>query len=163
MDQVLEWESFFVAEVGAAAVFAGLIFVGLSINLEKILSFKRLPNRAAQALALLMMALLAGSFVLMPGLPDALRGGILFVVGAGFWLFITVLDYIIWGESDAQYRKAIPILAAINQLCLLPYLVGGALIAMSNAMGLYLLAFAMLLSFGKAMLDAWVLLVEINR
>ena len=30
------WESFFVAEVGASAVLVGLVFVGLSINLDKI-------------------------------------------------------------------------------------------------------------------------------
>jgi hypothetical protein len=40
------WESFFVAEVGASAVLAGLVFVGLSINLDKIIAGSGLPGRA---------------------------------------------------------------------------------------------------------------------
>ncbi len=40
------WENFFVAEVGASAALAGLIFVGVSINLNRILSLPRLPDRA---------------------------------------------------------------------------------------------------------------------
>ena len=32
-----EWESLFVAEAGASAALAGLLFVALSINLERIL------------------------------------------------------------------------------------------------------------------------------
>ncbi len=37
------WENFFIAELGASAALAGLVFVGLSINLTKIL------NRSAMA------------------------------------------------------------------------------------------------------------------
>ena len=35
MDQ---WHEFFLAQAGAAGVLVGLVFVGVSINLEKILS-----------------------------------------------------------------------------------------------------------------------------
>jgi hypothetical protein len=44
------WENFFIAEVGASAALTGLIFVGVSINLARILSFPKLPNRALQPL-----------------------------------------------------------------------------------------------------------------
>ncbi|HEX3901634.1 MAG TPA: hypothetical protein VH853_02220 [Polyangia bacterium] len=40
------WESFFVAEVGAAAALTGLLFVAVSINLSKVLAFPQLPGRA---------------------------------------------------------------------------------------------------------------------
>jgi hypothetical protein len=40
------WESFFVAQVGASAAVAGLVFVGVSINLDKILKYAGLPGRA---------------------------------------------------------------------------------------------------------------------
>ena len=33
-----EWHDFFLAAAGAAAVLAGLVFVGVSINLEMIMS-----------------------------------------------------------------------------------------------------------------------------
>jgi modulator of FtsH protease len=44
------WDSSFVAEVGAPAALAGLLFVAVSINLTRILQFPQLPGRAAETL-----------------------------------------------------------------------------------------------------------------
>jgi hypothetical protein len=41
-----EWHDFFIACAGASAALMGLIFVGVSINLTRILSFPTLPGRA---------------------------------------------------------------------------------------------------------------------
>lgn len=41
------WKNFFIAEVGATAVLAGLAIVAISINLSRILAFPELPGRAA--------------------------------------------------------------------------------------------------------------------
>ncbi|MBS1918513.1 MAG: hypothetical protein JST87_19775 [Bacteroidetes bacterium] len=43
---------------GAAAVLTGLIFVGVSLNLTKILSFTSLPNRTLISLLLLLNILI---------------------------------------------------------------------------------------------------------
>src|SRR5262245_20612443 len=61
------WESFLLAEVGASAALAGLIFVGVSISLAKILASPRLPNRAFQALIFLLAILVICSLLLVPG------------------------------------------------------------------------------------------------
>ena len=53
MDQ---WVNFFFAEVGASAALTGLVFVGVSINLKRILSLPKLPNRALEAPVLLLGA-----------------------------------------------------------------------------------------------------------
>lgn len=47
-----EWESLFVAEADASAALAGLLFVALSINLERILKGIGLPGRAGEAIGL---------------------------------------------------------------------------------------------------------------
>ena len=47
------WESLFVAEAGASAALAGLLFVAISINLERILQGTGLPGRAGEAIVLL--------------------------------------------------------------------------------------------------------------
>lgn len=41
-----EWQGFFAAVLGASAALSGLLLVGVSINLSKILSVARLPDRA---------------------------------------------------------------------------------------------------------------------
>ncbi len=54
---MIGWENFFIAEVGASVALTGLIFVGVSINLTRILSLTGLPNRALLALTLLLTIL----------------------------------------------------------------------------------------------------------
>jgi len=62
-----EWESLFVAEAGASAALAGLLFVALSINLERILKGSGLPGRAGEAIVLLLTVLVVSTFGLVPG------------------------------------------------------------------------------------------------
>lgn len=62
-----EWESLFVAEAGASAALAGLLFVALSINLERILKGIGLPGRAGEAIVLLLTVLVVSTFGLVPG------------------------------------------------------------------------------------------------
>jgi hypothetical protein len=62
-----EWESLFLAEAGASAALAGLLFVALSINLERILKGAGLPGRAGEAIVLLLTALVLSTWVLVPG------------------------------------------------------------------------------------------------
>jgi hypothetical protein len=50
-----------------SAALAGLIFVGVSINLTRILALPRLPNRAFQALMLLLTVLVVSSLLLVSG------------------------------------------------------------------------------------------------
>jgi hypothetical protein len=54
---------------GAAGVLTGLVFVGVSINLEKILSQPDfgLPGRAAEALILRVAGLATSCLLLVPG------------------------------------------------------------------------------------------------
>jgi hypothetical protein len=49
------WQIFFAAEVGAGASLTGLLFVAVSINIERILSFPKLPARAGETLTLLLL------------------------------------------------------------------------------------------------------------
>ena len=55
-----DWHDFFLATAGAAAVLAGLVFVGVSINLEMIMANPHygLTGRALEALVLLAAVLI---------------------------------------------------------------------------------------------------------
>ena len=48
----------FIAAAGASAALAGLVFVAVSINIERILKFEELPPRAEMTLLLLITVLL---------------------------------------------------------------------------------------------------------
>jgi modulator of FtsH protease len=71
-----EWHDFFLAVAGAAAVLAGLVFVGVSINLDTIMSDPGygLPGRALEALVLLVAVLIVTILLLVPAQGTVLAG-----------------------------------------------------------------------------------------
>src|SRR5215211_9285643 len=79
-----EWYDFFLAQAGAAGVLTGLVFVGVSINLEKIVSdpSSGLAGRAAEALILLVAVLMASVLVLVPAQGPGVLGAEVLVGGA---------------------------------------------------------------------------------
>jgi hypothetical protein len=59
--------AFFAAVTGAAAALTGLLFVAVSINLDKILKGSALlPARAAETLAMLLFVVISCALVLVP-------------------------------------------------------------------------------------------------
>jgi hypothetical protein len=60
------WLEFAVAIVGAAAVLSGLLFVAMSINIERIMGIVTLPTRGAGTLVLFVIPLLIGTWILIP-------------------------------------------------------------------------------------------------
>ena len=87
-----EWESFFVAEAGASAALAGLVFVGISINLDKVLYTPGLPGRAGEALIVLVAVLITSSLLLVPGQPWNLVGLELLAVGLADWVAVVAIQ-----------------------------------------------------------------------
>jgi hypothetical protein len=159
-----DWGGFLAAQVGASAALAGLLFVGVSINLKTILSARFLPLRAFLALLLLMAILAVSSFLLMPDLSRVVAGLGILVAGLVIWGAGGVIEWIGW-RHRAPEQPALTFLSNVLLLetATIPWLVGGALVLYGGAGGLYWLAGGIILAFIKAVVDAWVLLVEINR
>jgi hypothetical protein len=157
------WDNFFLAEVGASAALAGLLFVGVSLNLTKILNYPWLPGRALEALVLLLTVLVVSSLMLVPGQPRQLLGGEVLIVGLANWLMITRLHLQAWRIIDASFSRPLAGRVACVQAASLPFIVGGITLMLQSDAGYYWLAAGMLGSFVVAVLNAWVLLVEINR
>lgn len=157
------WESFLLAEVGASAALAGLIFVGMSINLRRILSLPNLPARGLEALVVLVTVLVVSSLLLVPGQPLTVQGIELLAVGLAAWIIVVLLDRDIWRKTKAKYRKTYRFLILLNQFTVLPYIIAGITILVWGETGMYWLVPSVISSFIKALADAWVLLVEINR
>jgi modulator of FtsH protease len=163
------WSAFFVATAGAGAALAGLVFVSISINLEKIVKYPGLVSRAAEAMTLLMAVVVVGILGSAPNTPGAL-GWELTVLGLGIWAVITVLaiDLVRGWRTDPGRRAAVPqrilvqrlVLAAIAPIAIFA---AGVSTATGAGIGLQWLAIAVPFALVAGVLDAWVLLVEIVR
>jgi len=157
------WNDFFVAILGAAAALTGLIFVGVSISLSKILSIAQLPSRAAESLILLINVLIVSALCLVPKQPVWLIGTEILLLGIITWVITFRIDILLLRDSPKEYKRHYRQNMLFTQLALLPYIVSGAIVLSDGVFGLYFLVQGILFSFIKSVIDAWVLLVEINR
>ncbi len=157
------WKDFFVAMTGASAALTGLIFVGISISLQRILEIKTLPGRAGLALGLLMIVLIVSTLCLVPQVSINIIGVEILCCGIAAWGISLRVDLRILGDTKPEYKRLYFQNLFFTQLATLPYIVCGIWIIGAGASGVYWLIPAFLFSFMKAVLDAWVLLIEIHR
>jgi hypothetical protein len=157
------WETFFAAQLAAAATLAGLLFVGVSLNLAKILANPSLPGRALSGFYLLLANVIIASLMLVPEQPRTAFGLEILLAGLALWGMITRLDVVAIRRSEAEYRRYFVRHFFLFQVAVIPYLVGGVLVLAGVSGGLYWVAASMVLSLFVASTEAWVLLVEINR
>jgi hypothetical protein len=160
---MIAWANFFVAVASAAATLTGLIFVGVSISLAKILSFGHLSGRALGSLILLITILITASLCLVPGQHPVAVGGEISVIGVIIWGIVLRTDIRMLRTSLRAHKRYYRQNLLFSQLAILPYIVSGIVIMVQGYSGLYFLIPGMLFSFIKALVDAWVLLVEIHR
>lgn len=158
------WENFFVAQVGASAALLGLLFVGISLNLGRILSSPVLPQRALFGLMLLLAVLGISLVTLVPSWGMAVLGGAVLVVAALLIVLGARIHLALLAERRAAALSfAFALNVGLFVASVLPLAVAGALLVSGAAQGLGWLAAGMILATVKAVVDAWVLLVEINR
>ena len=156
------WENFFVAEAGASAALAGLIFVAVSINLSKVLEFPSLPGRAAEALMGLMSILFISTFALIPAQPARALGMEIGALGALLWgagIWTRVRGY----REEKQHPSWVITRFILGQVATLPFVLAGWTLFHGAGGGLLWCVVGTLGGFVQAAVGAWVLLVEILR
>ncbi len=158
-----EWSNFFAGTAGAAATLTGLIFVGVSINLTKILSIPKLPGRALISLILLLQILIVSLLFLVPGQSKGGLGIEVLCLCTISYFIILRIDLSIFLGKLRKFRRQYALNMLLTQIALIPYFISGIKILSLEDSGYYWLIPAIIFSFLKAVLDAWVLLVEINR
>ena len=162
------WHDFFLAQAGAAGVLTGLVFVGVSINLQKIVSDRRsgLAGRAGEALILLVGVLLASVLGLVPAQGAGMLGAEVLVVGLAAWGCVVAIQLPRlreWGTKRADLRVSLVLRVVLGQVGTLAMVIAGVAVLWVGPGGLYWLVASTLFSILAALADAWVLLVEINR
>jgi modulator of FtsH protease len=157
------WENFCVAQVGASAALAGLVFVGVSINLTRILSIASLPYRALGALLALGLVLLTATVLLVPEQRHAFAGAEVLLLGLVGWYGMTRTGLGIWRTQEAPHRQLLGPQLALSQLAALPFVVAGLVVLLHGGGGVYWVVPGVICAYLVALSNAWVLLVEINR
>jgi len=157
-----EWSDLFVATAGASAALAGLVFVAVSINIQRILEFPGLPERALETILLLMAVLLVSVVGLVPGQSHVALGLELLVVGFAIGGAIFRLPT---SRSDLEDEPPVWIWSrwAVRLTAMVPLVVAGASLLAESGGGLYWLATGIVFAVSGAIANAWVLLVEILR
>jgi len=166
-ERVDEWHDFFLAAAGAAAVLAGLVFVGVSINLDMIMSIPTygLVGRALEALVLLVGVLILTILLLVPSQGMLLAGAEVLAVGLFDWAAIVIIQLLVlrnWRSLEPTFRWHFVPRVVLCQVATLPIVAAGIGMMGWGIGGLYWLVVGVVLSFLVAVLDAWVLLVEIH-
>lgn len=157
---VAAWTDFANTVAGGAAALAGLLFVGLSLNLSDVLKYPGVPARAATTLGLTVAILLTAIFVATPGQVDRALATEMGVLGVAMAVGVIV-------GLRQQRSGEHPVRAVTSTLLLgVPALL---LIAAAISLwlqcggGLYWVTAAVATGFVSAKANAWVLLVEIRR
>jgi hypothetical protein len=160
---VADWSGFGGAVAAATAALTGLLFVAVSINMDRILEFAGLPARAGQTLLLFSTPLFTGLLLVVPGQPAAALGGEFLLLGLAVMAFHLVTD-IRAPRSEQETRmswlvsRRLP--AVLNGGCVA---VAGLTLLIQAGGGFYWLVPASLLAVFFGLINAWVLLVEIKR
>lgn len=157
------WADFFASASASTAALLGLLFVSLSINLERILKTAGLTSRASETMLLLGAALIMSLLALMPDRSTGQLGIPVLVVGALAWGWPMLAQ--IRGLRSGHHQPVTYEVGrfALRQLATVPVLVAGILLLTGAASGLDWLAVGLILCIVVSLVTAWVLLVEILR
>jgi hypothetical protein len=159
------WHDYFITVAQVSATLAGLLFVGLTISLNHVLSGTAYMNRAFVALFLQFEMLLIGIFGVVPGQPGWVAGGEFIVTGLAILGGTSIFVYNFPEDANAVLGSRGPrtvrmILAWIATL--FPVVTGVGLIA-GRPSALYFLIPAEIACLYLSIGNAWVFAVEIPR
>jgi modulator of FtsH protease len=158
-----EWRDLFVATAGASAALLGLLFVAVSINLDRILQFAWLPGRALETLVLLLSVLVISIAGLIPGQSHVALGLEVLLIGLAVAVF-ALRQPVALGEGaglDPPARRLSRLVLRFASV--VPILIAGLTLLLEAGGGLYWLVAGIVFAIAGAVAGAWVLLVEILR
>lgn len=158
-----KWAAAFTAVAGSSAALTGLLFVALSINLDRVIKGPGLVARAVEVLLLLVAVLIIATLLLMPG--QSAQGASIEI------LSVAVATSGLLGYIHVRApRRALGLTRANfigrvvgDHFGPLLLIFGGITLMSGNGGGLYWVVPALIATMVAAIIGAWVLLVEIVR
>ena len=157
---VAEWSDFANTVAGGAAALAGLLFVGLSLNLAEVLKYPGVPARAAVTLGLTVAILLTAVFVATPGQDRRVLGAEIVAIGICISVGAVVAGL---GQREQRSRARTMYVTLMPLVPALLMIAGAFSLWLERGGGLYWVTASVATGFIAATANAWVLLVEIKR
>jgi hypothetical protein len=158
-----EWNTLLALQAGAAATLIGLVFVAVSINLDRVLDYPGLPDRAAETVLQFLGVFLISTVALVPGQPELLLAIELLAIGVLFWVIPIVLQVKYLRLKTGHPRWWIVLRTGLSQLATVPFCVAGIALLMGASGARYWLVPGFVFSFVAGIVNSWILLVEIRR
>ena len=146
-----------------AASLIGLVFVAISINLRNVIAEPKLVSRSAKALITLVGALVVALLCLVPGETQRTLGMVILVSSLVWW--ITIVRALNRANRNNTYitRKHRVLQAVLLHGSATPIVIAGVLLLLGRKGGPYWLMAGTIGCLLTAMVDAWVLMIEILR
>jgi len=157
------WSTFFSAQVSASAALTGLIFVAVSINLERIVAEKLLVARASKALLTMAAVLVAATLSLVPQQPVWALGAELTTLGGILWVAATGSHRAASYQNPYLTTRQKVLQSVLTQLSAIPFAAAGVSLLFGWGGGLYWLVAGAVFALIAALTDAWVLLIRTRR
>ena len=163
-DEIASWSDFAVGLAGAAAALTGLLFVAVSINIERVVSVPTLARLAASTLTLFATVLVGALLILIPAQGPSALGLELGALGVATGVPL------VWAQlrrprRSEQTSQLDWVATRLAPSIAVPGLTAAAGVAVLSAApgGLYWFAGAAVVALVAGLIGAWILLVEILR
>jgi modulator of FtsH protease len=159
------WDNFLVASAGAAAALTGLVFVAVSINVQRILASPSLPARAAETLMIFMAVLVIAICGLVPGQGTAWLGAEIGATSLFAWTAAGHRHLNAYRHPNLEplARRWLWVRVLAAQAATVPFMIAGLLLLMGRQSAMMWVAPGTVGSFISGAFNAWVLLFEIQR
>ena len=157
------WTGAFTAVASSSAALTGLLFVALSINLDRVIKGPGLVARAVEVLLLLVAVLVIATLLLMPGQGVQAAAIEIIVVAILMSSFLGYIHIRAPRHALGVSRTNFAFRVMGDHMGPLFLVVGAVTLFTGSGGGLYWVVPALIAAMVAAIIGAWVLLVEIVR
>jgi hypothetical protein len=160
---IAQWNTLLAVQASAAATLTGLVFVAVSINLNRIMVFPGLPGRAGESILEFLNVFFVSIVALVPQQPAKLLAIEILLIGLTSWIAQMVVQRRYLRVRTGHPWSWFIYRAVLTQLATLPFCVAAILLLLGISGGIYWLVPGFIFSFVGGIVGAWVLLVEVVR
>lgn len=154
------WQVLFGAVAAASAALTGLLFVGLSINLKRVIGTPEHLGRAREVLGQLLSLLVLSIILLIPGQSRLLLGAELILLGATLAGVSVFLHRQTFQRIEAGRRMRWGARVAVFHVGTLAIPSAGVSLVLNRYGGLFWLVITVLIYFLWSTINAWTLVVQ---